>query len=362
MPRQQLDQYSLLPAVQPDQKAELLTMMRTMPKPTPEQVQADKQAAADGTYKSTAVAQQGGAGTHAVGVSCADFLSMSFPPKEHLLGPVLQERDLAMLFAQRGTGKTLFTIQMAITLAGGGTFLKWSALHPSNVLVVDGEMPGALMQARVKNARMWARGAELNLVDKNLVIVTPDTQPSGIKNLAYKDGQAWLMPWIEWASVVILDSLLTLAPYGKGNEAESFQPMQDFLLQLRQMGKTALVVHHAGKSGEQLGTINKETVLDTVFKLSPIDADKKTADTQFTLSFTKNRNFWGDDAASLIVSLQDGIWSYEDEIKSRIDQIRELAAKGKTQKEMAAIIGCDQGTISRDMNKYGIQRDSKNKI
>lgn len=349
------------PAEHSDQKAELMAAMQAMPKPTAEQVQADIQAAADGTYKRTDRAPQEGKAPHAVCVSCGDFLSMTFPPKEHLLGPVLQERDLAMLFAMRGAGKTLFTMQMAITLAGGGTFLKWQATTPKKVLYVDGEMPGALMQARVRNAREMAIGTELNNVDQNLFIITPDTQPEAMKNIAQKDGQMWLMPWLEWADIVILDSLLTLAPYGKSNEAESFLPMQDFILLLRQKGKTVLLIHHAGKSGEQLGTINKETVLDTVFKLSPVEEDEKTADTQFTLSFTKHRNFWGDDATPLIVSLQGEKWSFESEMENRIDKIRELAAQGLTQKQMEPIVKCNQATISRLMARHGIQRQARSR-
>lgn len=363
MHSEQPEQYTLFPAVQadkPDKKTELMATMKAMPQPTAEQVQTDKQAAADGTYKRTDAAQQEESPAHAVGKTCGDFLSMTFPPKRQLLGPVLQERDLAMLFAGRGTGKTLFTMQMAVAEAGGGTFLKWQAENPQRVLYVDGEMPGALMQYRVKKAREWAIGAETTLVDKNLAIITPDIQPGAMLNLTKPEGQAWLLPWVEWADIVILDSLLTLAPYGKSNDAESALPLQGYLLQLRQKGKTVLVVHHAGKGGDQLGTINKETVLDTVFKLTPVDMWEQTADAQFKLSFTKNRNFWGVDANPLLVSLQDGVWTYKDGLVSMVEAVRERVELGLTQTEIAKELKCNQSTVSRIVRDNEIKKPTKN--
>lgn len=346
-----------------DPKSKLLAMMQAMPQPSLEQVQSDTKAAAEGSYLRAPATAQEDDGPYATAITCGEFLQMSFPPKENLLGPILKERDLALLFAMRGTGKTLFTMQMAVALAGGGTFLKWQAPTSKKVLYIDGEMPGALMQQRVRNAREWAIGAEMNTVDKQLIIITPDTQPEAMRNLSFKEGQKWLKPWLAWADVVIMDSLLTLAPYGRSNEAESFLPMQDLLLRLRQMGKSVLLIHHAAKSGEQLGTISKETILDTVFKLSPIDEERKTAETQFALSFTKSRNFWGNDASSLIVSLQNGVWNYEDASLVMVDAVRERVEElGLTQMEIAKELGVNQSTVCRIIKAHGIKKPVQHQV
>ena len=47
-------------------------------------------------------------------MSAKDYLDTSFPPKNPILEPVLRERDLAMLFAKRGVGKTLFILQVEL--------------------------------------------------------------------------------------------------------------------------------------------------------------------------------------------------------------------------------------------------------
>ena len=43
--------------------------------------------------------------------------------------------------------------------------------------------------------------------------------------------------------------------------------MQRWLLSLRRRGKGALLIHHAGKGGQQRGTSRREDVLDTVIAL-----------------------------------------------------------------------------------------------
>ena len=48
-------------------------------------------------------------------------------------------------------------------------------------------------------------------------------------------------------------------------------PVQEWILQLRRRGISVLIVHHAGKGGDQRGTSAKEDVLDTVIKLSRPD-------------------------------------------------------------------------------------------
>ena len=43
--------------------------------------------------------------------------------------------------------------------------------------------------------------------------------------------------------------------------------MQAWLLELRRRGMTVLLIHHAGKSGDQRGTSAREDIMDTVISL-----------------------------------------------------------------------------------------------
>ena len=50
------------------------------------------------------------------------FLALVIPPREMLLAPVLPAQGLAMLYAQRGIGKTHVALGIAYAVASGGVF------------------------------------------------------------------------------------------------------------------------------------------------------------------------------------------------------------------------------------------------
>jgi hypothetical protein len=69
-----------------------------------------------------------------------DFLALNMPPREMLLDPILPERSLAMLYAQRGIGKTLLSLSIGLAVASGCPLLRWHAPRQRRVLYVDGEL------------------------------------------------------------------------------------------------------------------------------------------------------------------------------------------------------------------------------
>jgi hypothetical protein len=71
-----------------------------------------------------------------------------FKQRDPLLAPWLCSQDLAMIFAGRGIGKTHFTWGIGYAIATGGPFGPWKAPEPKKVLLLDGEMPGAVCQQR----------------------------------------------------------------------------------------------------------------------------------------------------------------------------------------------------------------------
>src|SRR6516164_9513420 len=62
-----------------------------------------------------------------------DFLALEIKPREMLLAPILPEKGLAMMYATRGTGKTLVALGIAYAVATGVAFLKWQAPQPRRV-------------------------------------------------------------------------------------------------------------------------------------------------------------------------------------------------------------------------------------
>ena len=88
--------------------------------------------------------------------------------------------------------------------------------------------------------------------------------------------------------VLILDNLSTLACGMKENEADSWELVNNWLLDLRRRKIAVVIVHHAGRSGEMRGTSKRE---DNVFWIVALDDAKKNADdkrgARFISRFTK---------------------------------------------------------------------------
>ena len=80
------------------------------------------------------------------------------------------------------------------------------------------------------------------------------------------------------AEVVLFDNVSTLFRTGQENEAESWAPVQNWLLKLRREGRTVVIIHHSNKAKAQRGTSKREDVLDTVLNLrAPSDYEPSEA-------------------------------------------------------------------------------------
>ena len=283
-------------------------------------------------------------------LTMAELMGCNFPPREQLLPPWLATSSLAMIHAQRGAGKTRFAMSVAYTVATGTSMLDWHATLARRVLYVDGELPATLLQLRVK-----ALGAETpNLLLLSRDILMREARMT-IPDLATEEGRAFLDEIIgrEKIDLIILDSLSTLMRSGVENDAESWAPIQDWLLQHRFHSRTVIIIHHEGRSGKPRGTSKREDVLDTIIRLEAIKDDDADNDDEVTfgLTFTKSREFYGADAAPLRLHLSTKLGVAEWTHETRRDHVHERAKKlhkdGFTQKEIAEELGLTQGRISQ---------------
>ncbi|MEQ1806497.1 MAG: AAA family ATPase, partial [Burkholderiaceae bacterium] len=278
-----------------------------------------------------------------------------FPERVELLGPLIHAGDLGMWFAARGVGKTQVMLSIGAALAFGGAFLQWRAAASVGVLYLDGEMSGAVMQERV--ASFIPTGAGENLVE-NFRLFTPDLLPEGqpLPDLSTAEGQAMVEKLIaENTRVIIIDNLSAWCRTGKENESESWTPMADWLMTLRRRGIAVLLVHHAGKNGEQRGNSKKEDPLDIVVRLRRAgDYDPKTG-AAFTWTITKGRHLHGGDAADLDLTLkiEDGVaqWDWKLAETSTAERIGELADEGMSATMIAEELGINRSTAWRALKK-----------
>lgn len=277
---------------------------------------------------------------------------MQFKVREVILDPVLHTQDLCMIFSARGIGKTHFALSIAYALSTGGKFAKWSAPKPRKVLYLDGELPGAVMQKR-----LLMHCPDVEPAPGYLRIFTPDLLPDGraLPDLSTYEGQAAIDDLIEDAEVVFVDNLSCWARTGRENEAESWLPVADWILSLRRRGIAVVLIHHAGKGGQQRGTSKREDLLDVVISLSrPNDYDPSQG-AVFVAEFTKARNLTGTDAESLELKLggddDRAVWTWRTVESSTYDRVVALTREGLKPNEICTELEINKSTVSRHLRK-----------
>ncbi len=288
-----------------------------------------------------------------VAISLSDFMRRHIPPRGMIIKPIIPTQGLAMLYATRGIGKTYVALSIALAVAAGASLFanRWITEKPRRVLFIDGEMPEITIQERLKSL-----SANFPSIEEDyLRIITPDQQEKGIPDLATEEGQRAIEEHLLGVELVILDNLSSLLRNGRENEADSWIPLQSWLLSLRRRGISVLIVHHAGKSGNQRGTSKREDLLDTVIHLKKSENYDPTHGAQFEVHYEKARGFFGEEAKPFDARLnsnQAGLgWEVKDIENVLLERIKVLKADGMSLRDIAAEVGTSYSSVRRLLQK-----------
>ena len=281
-------------------------------------------------------------------VTTSELSKLEIPPRQRLLGDWFCEGDLGFIFGPRGVGKTWLSLAIACALSGGLTLGDWKGHRPVKVLYLDGEMPPDLMQTRCNglgaaNANFCILNHEIlfNRTSRVLNITKPEIQ-QGITESCISDK----------IKVLFLDNLSTLASGMRENEADDWEKVGNWLLQLRREKIAVVINHHAGRSGEMRGTSKREDAVFWILRLDDSrdrEHDKRGA--CFTTRFTKSsRNIQEDIPAFQwhFVTEQDGQVSIACNPASSLDVFRKIIEDGVTEcGQIAKEMGLSPATVSR---------------
>jgi putative DNA primase/helicase len=285
-------------------------------------------------------------------VGIKDFLALEIPVRGMLLSPVLPEKSLGMLYAPRGIGKSWLALSIGVAVASGGSLLKWEAPGPRRVLIADGEMPLADLQARLNSI---LAGLGIEVPNDRLRILAADHSELGI-NLGSPEGQRELERHLDGVDLLILDNLSTLVANGSEGASDSWLPMQNWLLRLRRKGISVLIIHHAGVNGRQRGTSRREDALDTVIALRrPADYSAEQG-ARFEVHIEKARTLVGDGALPFEAMVQPFVtesgragirWVTRDPKPPVLYRAAELFRDGRTVRQVADLLGVSRSEAGR---------------
>ncbi len=284
----------------------------------------------------------------------SELLDLKIPPCGMLLEPMLPEKGLAMAYASRGVGKTFLACGISCAVATGSDFLKWLAPKPRRVLHCDGEMPASELRERFKQA---IAGLGRHPEPGMLRILSADLIEAGIGNFADPKTQEELNAALDGVELLVLDNLSSLTSVIRDNDAESWNPLQEWLLSLRRRGVSVLIVHHAGKGGEQRGTSRREDVLDTSISLKRPSDYVATEGARFEVHLEKARGVHGERAKPFEAKfeLRDdaAVWTtreIEDVDIARVKALLDDESK-MTVREIADETGLSKSNVGRIKKK-----------
>lgn len=213
-------------------------------------------------------------------------LSGSEDEQEVLMENLLRLGDQMTVFAWRGVGKSLFALLLALCFANGHKALN-GRVRPSRkyrVLLIDGEMSSRSLQMRARsiiNALGLPEDAANKLQVRSSVVDKKDLV------LDTEEGWIDLLPDLEAADIIIVDSLFKIIPSAMSSDYTATKELNNFYSWCRRHGKTGIVVDHQGKNGHAaFGSMGKDIGVDAALQLS-----RPKNKNIIEATVTKNRNF-----------------------------------------------------------------------
>lgn len=285
-------------------------------------------------------------------MSTSEFLTRKLEPRPHYLKPWLRSGSLAMIYAARGIGKSFLCIIIALAITRHLELGNWQPGEPAPVLYLDGEMAAEDLQDRL---RQLSSGLPAELAPLH-IISAEEMQREGwpVPNLADSKWREALYVFLKDSiyRVLILDNLASLTPGKPENAQEDWSEINQWLLSLRWLGIAVIIVHHAGKSGDQRGTSGREDNLDIVIRLSKPAGYRPEDGARFDVEFTKARGVYGDSATPFSIQLiekPDGnlTWGSQSAGAQAKELIIALLGNGIPQREIPPLLGTSRAHVSQ---------------
>jgi hypothetical protein len=210
----------------------------------------------------------------------SNWLTLTLPPRDRLLGDVLCTTSRWILIGDTGIGKTLLAMAIAGAVASGGALLGWQGSGgPRRVMYLDGEMPAETFKERLE-AIASRYGPDLEVWGYNRDLLPDGAMPP----LNTPEGEVWLLKEIEAIKpeAIVFDSIMSLT-LGPMSDEESWAPISFLMRKITSTRIAQIWLHHTGHDASRgFGTKTREWQVDTVAILLAADVDSGLIELRFT--------------------------------------------------------------------------------
>ena len=282
-----------------------------------------------------------------------EFSKLQIEKRAEYLSPWIKEGSIGLISGWRGCGKTFFAMSVLDAVTRGTAFGPWKCENPVPSLLLDGEILPQDIIERANDLRF-------NVDRQNPLYIYSDAHAAhlGLSRAKLTD-ESWRT---EMKDVLIqrkvkfwvIDNLASLAPGLDENIKQDWDPVNQWLLQLRFAGISTLMLHHLGKGGLQRGTSAREDNLDysiilkTPHNYSPEDG------CHFTTHFSKARVLTSElnqivDMEFKLIQDENGklAWTWNSVKAQTKKEVLRLLDEGITQTQITNILKIHKGTVSK---------------
>ena len=279
---------------------------------------------------------------------------INFPEKKKILFPWLSEQSLVLVAGWRGVGKTWFALGLADAITRGSNFGPWKTVTPAACLYIDGEMDLRDIKDRMETLEL---SAEQERRESLLVYSDCHASTLGLPKLNLKDQECRTSiknACPNWnIKLVILDNLPSLCPGIDENSKQEWDPVNQWLIDLRFKGVSVIMLHHNKKDGGQRGTSGREDNIDISISLvHPADYTIEDG-ARFVAKFSKARIRNADLGliadTEFLLKERGGrlVWTFSGTKKKNKVEVLRLLAQGIKQKEIHERLGLTPGRVSQ---------------
>ena len=213
---------------------------------------------------------------------------IAVPACEPIVGKWLKQGDLGFICGPRGLGKTWLAMLLARRCAEGGTLGDWTVQKTQRVLYVDGEMSMDAIRERDNALSAGAAEGIFYLQHEALFHLT-----GKVLNLTEPQAQAALLEQCirDKIDMLFLDNLSCLFSGIRENDADAWDHVLPWLLDLRRHRITVIFIAHCGRNGLMRGTSRREDAAFWIINLSELkETGENRHGAKFVARFVKNRH------------------------------------------------------------------------
>jgi putative DNA primase/helicase len=281
----------------------------------------------------------------------SSFRARPIAPRKKLLrdfatsATVLYSESVNQVFAQRGLGKSLFTLGLINCLANGGKFLRYESEGGMKVLHCDGELPESLLQKRMDS--------QISNPERIVLMHAGSLPNQSFPKLSEPQWQSEFIKRIEvlQPDVIVFDTLTACFRFDT-NDNKLWDAVNQFYITLRRKGYCVIVIHHAGKNGTQRGITNGDDNLDLSIKLNAASGWAPGDGCKFNLTYEKVRE--GDGKLVEFSALLDeqGKWVIADPAEDpEYKEVIDLYMQGKTVRDIERATSISRSSVARWIKK-----------